>query len=350
MTVNEKNLKTGLKSGMLVPTYLIYGNDNFLKKQSVEHIIKATVGEDDGFNVLRYEYGCNLQEVYEELSAFPIMSDKKCVILSDFDIDDANSSDLEKLLELSSQKYETAVLVLHYIALEPDFKKSERAKKLVQAIEKSGGIVAEINHRTREEMISQMVSSAKKQGITLSAAVAAYLIDNCSTDVNILSNELSKLCAYVGSGKEITKQTIDEICVKTVEASIFAISEKILAGDVQGSLKLLDDLYFSNLETNVIFYQIASGFINMYRAFAAQKRGVSPEKAAADFKMGNRSFLLKKAAGELRKINEKTLKACFDILIDADRQFKSFSCDDKVIMEKLILGLIYAIKTGELLD
>ena len=88
MTVNEKNLKSGLKSGMLVPVYLIYGNDNFLKKQAVDLIIKASVSDDDSFNLIKYEYGCNLQEVYDDLSSFPIMADKKCVILSDFDIDD----------------------------------------------------------------------------------------------------------------------------------------------------------------------------------------------------------------------------------------------------------------------
>ena len=323
---------------------------NFLKKQSVDNIIKAAALEDDGFNVLRYEYGCNLEEVYDELSAFPIMADKKCVILADFDIDKADSSDFEKLLQLCSERYETSVFVLHYIALEPDFKKSERSKKLLQAIEKAGGIVAEINHRTREEMIGQMVAAAKRQGVTLTPAVSAYLIDSCSTDVNILSNEISKLCAYVGKGTEITRETVDEISVKTIEASVYAISEKVIAGDVAGSLKLLDDLYFSGLETKIIFFQIASSFVDMYRVLQAKKRGVSYEKAGIDFKMGKRAFVLKKADAWLRKTDEKTLKICLDIFIDADRQIKSISADEKIFMEKLILRLIYAIKTGESLD
>ncbi|MBO5908288.1 MAG: DNA polymerase III subunit delta [Clostridia bacterium] len=350
MPINEKALRNGLKAGALTPVYLIYGNDNFLKKQAADLIIKAAVPEDDGFNLLRYEYGCELQEVYDELCAFPIMSDKKCVIFYDFDIDNASSADFEKLLELSSQRYETAVLVLQFIALAPDFKKSERGKKLLAAVEKAGGIVAEINHRTREELIGQLVSSAKKHGVTLSPSVSAYLIDSCSTDVNILSNEISKLSAYVKSGNEITKETIDAVAVKTVEASVYGISEKILSGDAQGSLKLLDELYFTRLDTRIIFFQIASGFVDMYRTLAFKSKGVSLEQAGLDFKMGNRAFLLKKADIALRKIDEKALGLCFDILIDADRQLKGYSQDDKIILEKLILRLIYAIKTGEALD
>ena len=208
MPINEKALKSHISSGALTPVYLIYGTDNFLKKQMTDRIIKATEA-DDGFNLLRYEYGCNLQEVYEELSAFPIMAEKKCVILTDFEIDLATKDEFENFLELASQRYETAVFIINFVAIEPDFKKSERAKKLISAVESAGGVVAEINRRTREEMIGQLVTSAKKNGVILTSSVSAYLVDSCSTDVNILLNELSKLCAYVGQGNEITKETVD---------------------------------------------------------------------------------------------------------------------------------------------
>ena len=88
----------------------------------------------------------------------------------------------------------------------------------------------------------------------------------------------------------------------------------------------------------------------MYRAFAASKRGVSYEKAGEDFKMGNKAFLIRKAAAGLRRMNEKTLRACLNILIDADRQLKSPSANQKIIIEKLVLSLIYAVKTGDVLD
>ena len=350
MPINEKALKSHLSSGALTPVYLLCGNDNFLKKQMTDRIVKVSIGEDDGFNLLKYEYGCDLNEVYDELCAFPIMSDKKCVILTDFEIDLSLKEDFEKLIELASQKYETAVFVINFVAIEPDFKKSERAKKLIKAVESAGGIVAQIDRRTREEMIGQLVSSAKKQGVTLTSTVSAYLVDSCSTDVNILLNELSKLCAFVGRGNEITRETVDTVSVKTVEASVFDISDRTIKGDAAGSLKLLDELYFSRVSPEIIFYQIASGFTDMYRALMAKQKGITPEQAGTDFKMGNRAFLLKKALRSMGNIDEKILKVCFQILIDADRQLKGFSADSKIIMEQLILKLIYAIKVGEKLD
>lgn len=350
MPINEKALKAHLSSGALTPVYLIYGNDNFLKKQMTDRVVKTAIGEDDGFNLLRYEYGCDLNEVYDELCAFPIMSDKKCVILTDFEIDLSLKEDFEKLIELASQRYETAVFVMNFVAIEPDFKKSERAKNLIKAVDSAGGVVAQIDRRTREEMIGQLVSSAKKQGVTLTPTVSAYLVDSCSTDVNILLNELSKLCAYVGKDNEITKETVDAVSVKTIEASVFDIAEKVVKGDAAGSLKLLDELYFSRVSPDIIFFQIASAFTDMYRALSAKQRSVTSEQAGIDFKMGNRAFLLKKADRNLKNIDEKTLRICFKILIDTDRQLKGFVGDSKIIMEQLILKLIYAIKVGEKLD
>ena len=154
----------------------------------------------------------------------------------------------------------------------------------------------------------------------------------------------------MGKGNEITKETVDLVSVKTVEASVFDISQKIIAGDTQGSLRLIDELFFSRVSPEIIFFQIASSFTDMYRTLKAKHSGVSVDKAGIDFKMGNKAFLLKRAETNLKKIDEKTLRICFDILIDTDRELKGYTSDTKIILEQLVLKLIYAIKVGEKLD
>ena len=86
--LNEKTLKSSIESGSLLPVYLIAGDDLFLKKQALDRIIKATVDPDDDMNLVRFEYGVALQQVYDELNGFPLMADKKCVVYSEFDFED----------------------------------------------------------------------------------------------------------------------------------------------------------------------------------------------------------------------------------------------------------------------
>ena len=349
MPLNEKALKSSLNSGALCSVYIIYGNDSFLKKQAVNRIIAASVGEDDGLNLLRFEAGCSLQDVYDELNGFPVMADKKCVILTDFDIDGAGKNEFERLLSLIGDAYETSVFILYFDAYTPDQKKSNRLKQLVSAAESAGGIIAQLDHRTKDELAHQLSSSAKRQGCVLSLANAGYLIDNCSSDTQVLVNELSKLCAFA-KGEEITKSMIDTVAVKSVEASVYDLSVKIINGDTAGAMVLLDKLYFMKVAPEIIIFNISSTFVDMYRVAAAKDSGLSPLQIAEDFKVPkNRNFVLTRAAENLRRYDYKKLELSFNALLDADGKIKSYSSSDRFIVEQLIVKLIYIMKTGEAL-
>lgn len=347
MPLGEKALKSSLDSGALCSVYIIYGNDGFLKKQAVNRIISASVGEDDGLNLLRFEAGCSLQDVYDELNGFPVMADKKCVILTDFDIDGAGKNEFEKLLSLVGDSYETSVFVLHFDTVVPEQKKSNRLRQLISAAESIGGVAALLDHRTRDELARQLSASAKKQGTTLSVQNAGYLIDNCSSETQVLVNELSKLIAFA-KGSEITKDMIDSVAVKSVEASVYDLSAKIISGDTAGAMALLDKLYFMKVAPEIIIFNISSAFVDMYRVAAAKDAGLRPIQIAEDFKIPkNREFTLNRAAENLRRYDYKKLELSFNALLDADGKLKSYSSNDRYIVEQLIVKLIYIMKTGE---
>ena len=349
MPLNEKTLKSSLDSGALCSVYVIYGNDGFLKKQAVNRIIAASVGEDDGLNLLRFDANCSLQDVYDELNGFPVMADKKCVILTDFDIDGAGKNEFERLLSLTGDTYETSVFVLHFDTFNPDPKKSSRLKQLFSAAESAGGIIAQLDHRTRDELARQLTASAKRQGSVLSISNAGYLIDNCSADTQVLVNELSKLCAFA-KGEEITKSMIDSVAVRSVEASIYDLSTKIMSGDTAGAMSLLDNLYFMKVAPEIIVFNISSAFVDMYRVAAAKDSGLRPLEIAEDFKVpAYRSFVLTRAAENLRRYDYKKLELSFKALLDADGKIKSYSSNDRFIVEQLVVKLIYIMKTGEAL-
>ena len=349
MALSEKSLKQSLENGALLSAYVIVGNDSFLKTQAKERIIKAAIGEDDGFNLVTFENDCNLEILYNELNSCPFTSDKKCVVLSDYDVEKCTKEEFESLLELVGTKYETAVFIIYFDAIVYDAKKSGKIKELMKAAEGVGGSAVILDHRSKDELVRQLVASAKKRNCTLSPASAGYLIDVCSTDINTLLNELSKLCLYVKQG-EITNEIIDLVVVKSVEASIYDLSKKIIAGDTAGAMKVLDNLYFMRVAPEVIIFQIAQAFVDLYRASAAKKQGVTAESAAEDFNMKNTAFRLKNAMYNLKKYDDKKIKLSFDAIIQAEKENKSYSTQSRVVIEKLIVRLIYIMKTGEALD
>lgn len=346
--LNDKTLKASLQSGANIPVYLITGDDAYLKKQAASRIIAATVEPDDEMNLIHFDTHVQLQELYDELNGFPIMADKKCVVLTDYDFEDATKTDFENLCSLACEPYETTVFVILFNAYEVDYK-SLRFKELAAAVEKAGGAQVRIEHKTTGELARWLSALAKKNGCELSFQNAQYLIEICSVDINILSNEISKLCSFVKKG-EITKDIIDSVSVKSVEASVYDLSKKIIFGDSSGAMNLLDELFFMNVKPITILFNISSVFVDMYRALAAKKAGIRPVTLTENFGYGKRTFVLERAENNLRKFDEKKLELSFDAILKAEKEVKSFSSDERPIIEKLIVRLIYIMKTGEALD
>lgn len=347
--LNEKTLKSSLQSGALVPVYLIAGDDAYLKRQALSRIIAATVEPDDDMNLIRFDAQARMQDLYDELNGFPLMADKKCVVLTDFDIEDATNTTFENLCELAQESYDTSVFVILFSAYEIDYKKSERFKMLVSSVEKAGGAYVKLDHKTESELARWLSSAAKKNGCELSFQNASYIIEVCSADVNTLTNELQKLCFFVKSG-EITKQIIDLVCVKSIEASVYDLSKKIINGDSAGAMTLVDELLFMNVKPITVLFNISAAFVDMYRAFAAKKSGIRPVTLAEKFGYGKRTFVLERAETNLRRYDAKKLELSFDAIIKAEKEIKSISSGERAIIEKLIVRLIYIMKTGEALD
>ena len=347
--LDDRALKSSLETGVTLPVYIIAGEDVYLKKQALDRIIAATVEPGDDMNLIRFAHNVELQQVYDELNGFPIMADKKCVVLVDYDINDADKSDFENLLELAGDPVDTSVFVIYFGNTEIDFKKSDRFKKLLAAAEKAGGALVRTDHKTSGELARWLVASAKKRGCNMSPNAATYMVEVCSADVSTLSGEIEKLCFFVDGG-DITRETVDRVCVKSIEASVNDLSAKIMAGDSAAALKFLDELFFANVEPYLIFYNIASSVIDMFRVLAAKAVGKRPEDIAGPFKYGKREFLLRRAQANLKKFDAKKLDLAFDALIKAEGELKSFGGGERLILEKLIVRIIYIMKTGEALD
>ncbi len=347
--VFESAIKKDIAEKQLAPVYILFGDDGFLKKTYIDKISRLIAEPDDVFNYCKFTADCDLQEVYDAAMQLPMMADKKFILLDDYDFEDCSKSELDRLYSLLSDMPDTAVLVYRIESVEFDLKKSVKFKGLVAAAEKSGGKAVNLNHRTVPELIKMLSNGAAKRGLKMDSAVAKYLIETAGDDINLLSNELIKVCAFKKEGV-ITKETIDLVCSKTVEASIYNLSKYIMNSDSTAALSLLDELLFMRIAPMSIFYNISSAFVDMLRVYAAKNEGVAIPEIAEKFAYGSKKFLLETAERNLRKFDFKKLSLSFDEIIKADMALKSFKANERVILEELIIRLIYIIEKGESVD
>lgn len=345
----EDAFKSGLKPDRLAPVYIIFGDDAYLKKMYVDKISKMTADKDDIFNFLSFGADCNLQEVYDAVEQLPVMADKKCVVLCDYDFEHCSKSELDKLYHLAENGNDSSVLIIWFDSISIEPKKNAKFKKLVSSSEKCGGIAVQLNHRRAPELSKMLIEGASKRGCKMDAAAAKYLIETAGDDINTLVNELEKLCCY-NPGGNITKNQVETVCTKTAEASVYNFSKQILLKQSGEALKTLDELFFMKFEPMMILYTVSGAFVDMFRLYTFKKAGYGKKEIIETFGYKGREFLLDRAEQSLRDFNFKKLQLSLDALCDADRQLKSFGGNERTILEQLTIRLIYIIAKGEAVD
>ncbi len=343
----ESNLKSSISRGEILPVYILFGDDAYLKKNYSEKILKKITDKDDVFNYAHFEESADLQEVYDAVMQFPFASDKKYVELVDFNFEKASKTDYEMLLELIAEVPDTAAFVLRFDAVECDVKNG-KFTKLCDAVTKKGGLAVNLGHRSVPELCKMLMDGARKRGKKMDSSVAKYLIETAGEDINMLSHELTKLCAYCES--TITKADVDLVAVKTVESSVFDLSKTIFSGNLSLALSMLDELLFMRVEPYVILYTVSSSYIDLLRVFSAMSEGVSIAEVKEKFAYGKKGFLLDKAQNYIKKFDIIKLRLSFEALVNADKSLKSYGVNERIVLEELIVRLVYIILKGEALD
>ncbi len=346
--VFEETLKKNIAADVS-GIYLLFGEDSFLKKNYAEKIGKKVADTDDVFNYCRFNGDCDLQDVYDATMQIPLMSDKKYIELCDYDFEHCLKADFDKLCDLVLEAPDTAVLLIRFDSIEVDSKKSSKFKKLASVIDKVGGLVVKLDHRKMPELIKMLVDGAAKRGVKMEPSAAKYLVETAGDDINTLKNELIKLCSF-SKGDVVTKETVDKVCAKTVEASVYNLSRFILNTETSAALSCLDELFFMRIEPMIILHTVSSVYVDMFRIYSAKEQGLGIKEVNAQFGYKGREFVLEKAEQNLRKFDFKRLNLSLKALTQADKSLKSFGADSRIVLEQLIIRLIYIITKGEAVD
>ena len=344
----DSDLKMHIKSGCFAPCYVLFGDEHYMLKKYLNDIVSSAVDEFPEFNISRFEGNMDLRSISDAATAFPMMCAKRVVTVADFPIDKASSADLDTLFDLIVELPSTTVLVLWFETVEIDSKKpQEKAAKLFEVVTTAGGHVVNVNRKNQTEIVNLLQRGAAKRKCRLDASIARYIYETCSDDLSTLINELEKLCLFVGSDGVITKEVVDKVCSRSVEASVYNVSKMLLRGELQAAYKALDDLLYMNTDPAFILNILSSAYIDIYRAFAARKSGLNPESVAKDLGYYKTAFRLNEADRNLRSFSEKQLVATLKILAECDRLVKGSRCDGRIALETAMADLTVVLRQAK---
>lgn len=338
MKFQERQLWENIKSGEFLPVYLIRGDEAYLKqnytKLLADHVVPAGL---EAFNLHRFAGDtADLETIFTAVEALPAMCERTCVVVHDLDFAALNEADRDAMADFLKDLPDTCVLVF-WQDTKPFPQKTKQQKELLKLIE-AAGAVADLNGRSRGELIRFLSSESKKRGCSISSAAAGYMIDTVGEDMAGLISELDKLCCYAEG--TITEQDVDAICVKSLESTAFKMVDALVAENFDAVFQSLAILFEQRTEPAMILGALTSTFVDMYRALVAKEAGKSSGVLKSLFPNAYRSdFKLNNAVKRARRYSPEALRRSLEILADADTRLKSSIEDNRVIFEKMLVEL-----------
>lgn len=340
MAMNEAQLKTALKEG-LGSVYVLYGEENYLVEQYARLIAKQAVGDpDDAFNMHRFDgQALTVEQLEEAVEALPLMAERTCVMVRDMDL----AAHADRLTEILRQMPDTCVLVFWQMTVQPD-KKKGWATVFVEAEKR--GCVVNFARKTPADVVKLLVGGAKRRGCVLAADDARLMVERAGNDLNLLLCELDKLVALADGGA-ISREMIERMGTKNLEARVFDLSKAILQGRAKQAYELLHQLFVQREDPVPVLAVLSNAYADVYRAKIAIIGGATAESLAADIKSyKGKEFRLRNAARDAGRMSVGMLRDSLEILAQADNDLKFNSKDARVLLEQTVSRLVARAQLG----
>lgn len=343
MLINDENsIKKHIRQGDFASLYFVYGDESYLSSFYANNLA-SSITDTSGMSFNYYYFDSetvSFQAVYEACESLPMMSDRVCVFIKDFPFLKITADELKQYTEYLPSIPSSTTLIFLMATTEVDEKQNSKWKTVLDAMNRNGVIFC-LSKRSDSQVAELLVRSAGKRNTTISRETAEYFISVVGNEMTVLLNEFDKLCAFSG-GNEITREMIDSIAVKSVEASVFDLTTAINNGKADRAFEILSELLKNKTEPTVIIGTIAFGYVDIYRAkTAAENRANTRDVVAAFPSYKGKTFRLDKAANSARNLSMEQVKDLISAVSEADIKIKSFSMNNTVILEELIAKLVH---------
>lgn len=333
--INETQLKKRLKTEPL-GAYLLFGEEQFLVKVYTERLIKATVNDSfSDFNLHIFDSNTvDLSDVYDACVSVPMMSESKCVVVKSFPVETAEDTEIRQIEDILKDNPWDNCLIFSYPVNQPS---PRQLKPLVSLFEQYGTVV-EFEKLTGAELHRTIISGAKNRNCQFAQGASEYFIECVGEDLNLLGNELDKLCAYCEG--EITKADIDAVCSKSIDAQVFPMITQLVNGNFDVAFGILGKLFKKREDVYMIMGALISQYADIYRVKAAHKAGKTINDltdAYPNYK--SKRFALDKAKRAGEELTIEQTSNCIEILSQSDLQLKSTGTEahQRILEQTLVL-------------
>ncbi len=332
-----------LKSGEFAPLYIISGEETYLKEYYLRQLREKVVDPSFAdFNLIEFDgKGLTVEQLTEAIDSYPAMSEKKLIIVSDFDLFKPPAGFSEVLPEILGDLPDYVCLVFYYDVLEG---KPDKRTKLYKTLEKNA-CFAEFSHQEEPELVAWLERRARALCCSIAPEDASYMIFLCGNSMTNLAGEMEKAAAHTTTGV-IKKYNIDAVCSPVLDAVVFDLTDAITAGKFDRAVALVGDLIAQKNNEVMIFTTITRHIQRLYAAkLCAEARG--GEKQLMEMIGSKSPYYARQIQNAARRVPLSWLRKAASLCAKTDSALKGSAVDRQKQIELTLLSMAAELKGGK---
>ncbi len=320
-----RRLKEDIKSRSFHKAYLLYGEEEYLKKLYSDSLRKAVLGDGDKMNYSCFEgKDIDVARVRDTADTLPFFSDYRIITIKESGFFKSSG----ELADYLPKMPDTTVAVF----VEKEVDKRNRLYKYVN----KEGIAVEMNQMSLSETKKFVGMILKENGKKMRERAVEYLLQQIDGSAYAIINEMDKLISYTWGRDEITVDDIDKVCCVHISGQIFKMIDCAAMGKKEDALRLYRDLLTLRENPMSILYLIARHFniiLQIKQLDGAPKNEIASKVSIPPFAVG-------KYLAQAKRFDEAGVKSLLDECVETEYRFKRGLMDGRMGVELLLSRIV----------
>ena len=319
-----KVISDDIKKGEFKSVYLLYGEEEYLKKQYRDRLKNAIVG-DDTMNYSYYDSdNASVKDIIDVCETMPFFAQKRLVVMENTGFLKSSNEELADYI-----KHIPDYLII--VMVEKEVDKRNKVYKAIDAV----GYVCEMKPQTTATLEKWIAGLLAKDSLRISRDACDLILDKTGAGMDYIKQETEKLASYCQGREVVTVEDVEKVCATQTTSHIFDMISAIANKKQQQAL----DLYYDLLELKEppmrILYLIVRHFNGILQVKDLMSRGVSGKEIAS--RIGAAPFVAGKYQAQAKYFEMSTLLDALNECARTEEAVKQGRLNDRLGVELIII-------------
>ena len=320
-----KMLAEDIKNGSFKSSYLLYGEEAYLRTQYKNRLKNALADPSDTMNFSRFEgKGINPAEIISLAETLPFFAERRLILIEDSGF---FKNKCDELADYLPNMPDTTCLL--FVETEVD-----KRNRLYKAVQKYGR-VTEFQLQDERTLMKWILGTLKKENKKITESTLQLFLERTGSDMENIHMELEKLLSYTIGREVITSEDVEEICTMQTTGQIFEMIRAIAEKKQRLALDLYYDLLALKEPPMRILFLIARQFNQLLLVKSLTAKGM--DRASVASKAQVAPFIAGRLMTQARSFTMQQLRNAVQDCVDAEEAVKTGRMTDVRSVEILIV-------------